>query len=60
MPADSPTKDPKAYAYYVGADASNATLIRTCATDLTGLYGSVVIDDASGTAAIRGTCGAVR
>jgi hypothetical protein len=53
-PESSPTKKAKAYGYYVGAEAGAVSIIRACATDLTGLYGAVAIDDASGHAKVRG------
>jgi hypothetical protein len=56
IPADSPTKEAKVYGYYVAEDVTRASIIRGCMTNAVGLYGSVAIDDASGTARIVGTC----
>ena len=53
----SPTKESKAYGFYVGADAGAVTIVRGCATQLVGQYGFIAIDDHSGTAQIVGRCG---
>ena len=55
MASDSPTKDPRAYGYYVGVEAG-AVSIRGCATDLSGQYGEVDIHDLTGSASWRSAC----
>lgn len=55
MSPDSPTADPLAYGYYVGADAGEVE-IRGCATDLTGQYGDASMHDDSGTAQWSSSC----
>jgi hypothetical protein len=55
MAPGSPTTDPWAYGYYVGADAGSVT-IRGCATDLSGQYGEAEIHDLTGDARWRSTC----
>ncbi len=53
----TPTKDPKAYGFYLGEEASGVTLVRVCATNMTGTYGASFIDDHTATGAqILGSC----
>ncbi len=53
----SPTKDPKAYGFYLGEDSDHITLIRDCATNMWGLYGTSFVDDYSiGGARIISSC----
>ena len=58
MATDSPTEDPWAYGYYVGAEAGDVS-IRGCASDLSGQYGEAEIHDLTGNALWRSTCSAV-
>ncbi|MEN8240173.1 MAG: hypothetical protein ABFR53_13345, partial [Actinomycetota bacterium] len=55
MSPESPTKDPWAYGYYVGADAGDVTM-RGCAVDLAGQYGEADIHDLTGDATWHSTC----
>ena len=56
MAPDSPTEDPWAYGYYVGADAGDVA-ISGCASGLSGQYGETPIHDLTGSAKWRSTCG---
>jgi hypothetical protein len=56
MSPDSPTAEPWAYGYYVGAEAGNVN-VRGCASELSGQYGEAEIHDLTGTALWRSTCG---
>jgi len=55
MAPGSPTEDPWAYGYYVGAEAGNVS-IRGCASGLAGQYGEADIHDLTGDALWRSTC----
>lgn len=55
MAPGSPTEDPWAYGYYVGAEAGSVN-IRGCASDLSGQYGEAPIHDLTGKAKWRSTC----
>ena len=59
MAPNSPTKDPWAYGYYVGAEAGVVS-IRGCASDLSGQYGEASIHDLTGAATWHSTCRAGR
>jgi hypothetical protein len=59
MSPDSPTAEPWAYGYYVGAEAGNVN-VRGCASGLSGQYGEAEIHDLTGTALWRSTCGGGR
>ncbi|HSF85559.1 MAG TPA: hypothetical protein VLG28_07895 [Acidimicrobiia bacterium] len=53
----TPTKDPKAYGFYFGEDADGVTLVRGCATNMSGLYGATLVDDHTAAGAtVVGSC----
>lgn len=55
MSPDSPTDEPWAYGYYVGAEAGNVS-IRGCASGLAGQYGEADIHDLTGDALWSSSC----
>jgi len=55
MAPGSPTEDPWAYGYYVGADAGDVA-ISGCASGLSGQYGETPIHDLTGNVKWRSTC----
>jgi hypothetical protein len=59
MSPDSPTEEPWAYGYYVGAEAGSVN-VWGCASELSGQYGEAEIHDLTGTALWRSTCGGGR